>query len=215
MTYPITILYITNEDDVMMLAVENERELLFAEIDTLPEEDNIQVQKKLYKILAKKDYTTVCYIASRNELAGQLPLLDLPLEKRKGFRDTYIAGRKEEIRFSYEKYEYEDFTEFPNISTISGFVRGFVGQGITYPRDLSLDFARLQIFPLEEIASMETDIARECGYEFSQKALLPGRQYIIEEGKIETGRKECSIGMLSIDRERGNLETNDMRIYAS
>lgn len=59
---------ITNEDDVMMIAIDNNRELIFAEIDTLPEDDNEDVQNQLYKILTNKDYETVCYLASRNEL---------------------------------------------------------------------------------------------------------------------------------------------------
>lgn len=205
---------ITNEDDVMMLSIENDRELLFAEIDTLPEEDDLDTQKQLFRILTKKSYETVCYLASRNELPGQLPVLDLPIKKRKAFRDEYIAGRKEEMYFSYQKGEYEDFANFPNIYEIPNLVRGFIGQGIVYPRRFSLDYARVQIFPLEEIASMESDIARECGYEFSQKALLPGRQYKVENGNIETGRKECPIGELIIDREHGNLESTDPRLYA-
>ena len=45
---------------------------------------------------------------------------------------------------------------------------------------------------------MEADIARSFGYDFSQKALLPGRQYKLENGTIETGRKECPIGELYI-----------------
>jgi hypothetical protein len=56
----------------------------------------------------------------------------------------------------------------------------------------------MTIFPLEEIASMESDIARSFGYEFSQKALLPGRQYKVENGTIEAGRKECAIGELIV-----------------
>lgn len=59
---------ITNEDDVMMIAIESDRELLFAEIDTLPEDDDEDVQNALYRILTRKDYETVCYLASRNEL---------------------------------------------------------------------------------------------------------------------------------------------------
>ncbi|MDD2693613.1 MAG: MBL fold metallo-hydrolase [Candidatus Gracilibacteria bacterium] len=205
---------ITNEDDVMMLSIENDRELLFAEIDTLPEEDDLDTQKQLFRILSKKPYETVCYLASRNELPGQLPVLDLPIKKRKAFRDEYIAGRKEEMYFSYQKGEYEDFANFPNMYEIPNLVRGFIGQGIVYPRRFSLDYARVQIFPLEEIASMESDIARECGYEFPQKALLPGRQYRVENANIETGRKECPIGELIIDREHGNLESTDPRLYA-
>ena len=28
----------------------------------------------------------------------------------------------------YEKYEYEEYAHFPNLFTLPGFVRGFVGQ---------------------------------------------------------------------------------------
>lgn len=52
----------------MMIAIESDRELLFAEIDTLPEDDDEEVQNSLYRILTRKDYETVCYLASRNEL---------------------------------------------------------------------------------------------------------------------------------------------------
>ena len=45
---------------------------------------------------------------------------------------------------------------------------------------------------------MEADIARSFGYDFAQKALLPGRQYRIEDGTIEAGRKECAIGELIV-----------------
>lgn len=103
---------------------------------------------------------------------------------------------------AYQKYEYEDFAGFENIYTIPNLVRGFIGQGIGYPESLSPDFARLQIFPLEEIASMESDIARECGYEFPQKALLPGRQYKAEFATLEPGRKECPIGTLEFTHEK-------------
>ncbi len=157
----------------MMLSIENGDELLFAEIDTLPEEDDLDTQKELFRILSRKSYATILYIASRNELAGQLPILDLLPKKRRAFRDEYIAGRKEEMYFSYQKWEYEEFTNFPNIYEIPHLVRGFVGQGMCYPKELSSDLSRFQIFPLEEIASMESDIARECGYAIPQKALLP------------------------------------------
>ncbi len=101
---------------------------------------------------------------------------------------------------AYQKYEYEDFENFSNIYSIPGLVRGFIGQGIAYPQSLSEELYMFQIFPLDEIVSMESDIARECGYEFPQRALLPGRQYKAEHGTLETGRKECPIGELSLPR---------------
>lgn len=60
---------------------------------------------------------------------------------------------------------------------------------------------------------METDIARSFGYEFSQKALLLGRQYKIENGIIETGRKECPIG--SFGGSEKNIGESMNRIFAN
>lgn len=59
---------ITNEDDVMMLSVSNEKELLFAEIDTLPDEYDESVQKSLFRALSFREFETVCYLATRNML---------------------------------------------------------------------------------------------------------------------------------------------------
>lgn len=59
---------ITNEDDVMMLAIANDTELLFAEIDTVPDEYDEEVQSELFQIFDRKNYQTRCYLASRNEL---------------------------------------------------------------------------------------------------------------------------------------------------
>ncbi len=198
----------------MTLAIENDHELLFAEIDTVPEEDDLETQKKLFQIFTKKEYTTACYIASRNELAGELKALDFSEDRRKSFRSEYIAGRKEEMYFSYQKFGYEDFSDFPNIFTIPNIVRGFIGQGIMYPKHLSKELSEFQIFPLSEIASMESDLASECGYVFPQKALLPGRQYRIENGSIEAGRKEYPIGEF-ITNESVGTSPHQKRVYAS
>ena len=184
---------ITNEDDVMMLSIANETELLFAEIDTVPDEYDETTAKELWRIFTKKEYQTSCYLASRNELDGQLRSYDYDVQKRKSWRSEYIASRKEEMRASYEKYEYEEYAELDNIFTLSGFVRGFVGQGIRYPARVSPSLASFSIFPLDEVVSLEMDMASSFGYSFSQKALIPGRQYKIENGTIEPGRKECSI----------------------
>lgn len=184
---------ITNEDDVMMIAISNETELLFAEIDTVPDEFEEEVQSELFQIFDRKPYQTRMYLASRNELDGQLRIYDYDERRRKSYRSEYIAGRKEDMKSSYEKFEYDEYIDLANIFTLSGFVRGFIGQWLKYPEVLSWSLSGVSIFPLEEVASMETDIARTFWYEFSQKALLPGRQYRIENGSIEAWRKECLI----------------------
>ena len=172
---------ITNEDDVMMLSVASEKEFLFAEIDSEPDGESLEVAKSLYRLMTKRDYETVLYIASRNVLEAALPVLELAPSKRASFRGEFIAREKEDMIFSYEKYDYEEFANFPKLFEIPGFTRGFIGQGIAYPESLSEELFSYQIFPLPEIASLESDLARERGYEFGQKALIPGRQYRVEK----------------------------------
>ncbi len=62
---------------------------------------------------------------------------------------------------------------------------------------------------------MEGDIARSFGYEFSQKAILAGRQYRIENGTIEQGRKECSIGKVIQNPKSSTNNTQENRIFAT
>ncbi len=58
---------ITNEDDVMAISFANDREIIFAEIDTLPPE-TLEAHKTLDRLFTRKKYETIAYIASRNEL---------------------------------------------------------------------------------------------------------------------------------------------------
>jgi hypothetical protein len=151
---------ITNEDDVMMIALSNDHDLLFAEIDTIPDPYDEEVQKSLYKVFARKEYSSRCYLSSRNCLEGQIPYYDTNVSKRKAFREKYIADQKEDILASYEKYEYEEYAHFPNLFTLPGFMRGFIGQGIRYPREVSGSLSELVLFPLDEIVSIESDYAK-------------------------------------------------------
>ena len=185
---------ITNEDDVMMLSIATRREFLFAEIDSVPDMENIDVMRALSRLFSEREYDTRAYITSRNVLEASIPALDLSPSKRSLYRANYIAGEKEKMEFAYERYDYDEYVDFPRIYDLPGYVRGFIGQGIAYPNVLSDELFSYQIFPLEEIASLESDIAKNHGYDYAQKALLPGRQYRLEDGTIETGRKECPIG---------------------
>lgn len=206
--------YVTNEDDVFTLSVANDREILFAEIDIAPSETP-ETYKYLYRLFTKRDYETVCYIASRNELEGNLKILDLNTEKeREKFRNEYLHHRKEEIEWGYAKWEYEDYEDFQNYMTIPGFVRGFIGQGICYPRMLSETLSWLACLTLDEVVDREQNFAREHGYEFAQKVLHPGRQYRIEHGNIETGRKECPIATLETFSLKTPLSTQEIRKYS-
>ncbi len=92
-------------------------------------------------------------------------------------------------------------------------MKGYIGQGIRYPEKCSASLAGLSIWGLDEIASLETDIVRSLGYDLVAKALLPGRQYRVESGSIEAGRKECPIGTLTVPREKVNPTEVEERSY--
>lgn len=59
---------ITNEDAVMMLTIASDTELLFAEIDTVPDEYDADIASELFRIFDRREYKTRCYLASHNEL---------------------------------------------------------------------------------------------------------------------------------------------------
>lgn len=208
---------ITNEDDVMPIIFSNEHEILFAEIDTVPP-DTIEAEKLLYKTFTRKSYDTVAYIASRNELEWNIGFLDQKTQKEaENKKREYLHTRKEDIEWWYAKYEYEEYEDFPRIFDIPGFVRGFIGQGLVYPRSLSSALASVSIFPLSEIVDREMSFAQEYGFDFPQKALLPGRQFRLENGTVEPGRKECPIGI--IQKEKESIQSHHFnqseRLYAT
>jgi hypothetical protein len=51
----------------MTLAISNEKELVYAEVDTLPPNTE-EAQEILYDVFTKKDYKSALYMATRNEL---------------------------------------------------------------------------------------------------------------------------------------------------
>jgi len=51
----------------MTLAISNQKELVYAEVDTLPPNTE-EAQNILYDIFTKKDYKNALYISTRNEL---------------------------------------------------------------------------------------------------------------------------------------------------
>lgn len=204
---------VTNEDDVMMLSVASDTELVFAEIDTIPS-DTKDAASYLYKHFTRKRYQSICYLASRNELEWDIKVLDLPPEAREKFQKSYLHTRKEEIEWQYAKWEYDDYEDIPNIFTIPGLVRGFIWQGLCYPRYISPELAGISIFPLEEIVDREVWLASKYGFGFSQKAFLPGKTYeIIKNGTINV-QKYDGIGELDYLYPRQKLATPSLHLYS-
>lgn len=93
---------ITNEDDVMTIAISNHEELVYAEIDTLIPKTE-EAYEILSRLFSRKSYTRVTYLSSRNELGANIPVLDQKSDiDREKFRKQYRSSRKEELEWDYE-----------------------------------------------------------------------------------------------------------------
>jgi hypothetical protein len=57
----------TNEADVMTLAVWNDKEIVFSEIDIVPP-DSEEGIGYVYQLFTQKDFETRLYLSTRNEL---------------------------------------------------------------------------------------------------------------------------------------------------
>jgi len=79
---------------------------------------------------------------------------------------------------------------------------------------VSSSLSGVSIFPLTQLVDREVGFATQYGYTFLQRALTPGRQYLVGRGQIETGRKECPIGRLSLHPISTTIESAPARVYA-
>lgn len=176
--------YITNEDDVMTLAISNKKELVYAEVDTLPPNTE-EAQNILYEIFTKKNFETALYVATRNELEWNLKLLDFDkLADRKAFAKEYIEQRKEEIYYDYEKFD-EELVECSNIKDLPYYVQSFIGQWIVYPSVINSDFLKVSILWLDEEVKMEQEIAKKFKKSFPLTYFTPWKRYNVAKRKIE------------------------------
>ena len=173
---------LTNEEDVMSLFVEHGDTALYFEIDTIPPEDP-EEQKKLHALFTKKPYKHRLYVASRNELEGNLSILDLPPAKRKSYEKQYRSTRKEWMEWQYAKFESWE-AEYRDIRDLSGFSLACIGQGMCFPTSVSAELASTRILPLDEIAEIERSIARRYRKKFDIFALSTGKMLDLQSEKI-------------------------------
>ncbi len=73
----------------------------------------------------------------------------------------------------------------------------------------------MNILPLDEVVDREVGLAKSHGFEFAQKALIPGRIYEINNNSFINGRKECPIGTLDRIELQNTLDTPELRKYSN
>ena len=204
---------ITNEDDVMSLFISNEKEIVYTEVDTIPP-SNEETQNYLYKIFTEKNYESVVYLATRNELEGNLRLLDIvDISERKKFEKKYIESRREDIEYEYSKFEYG--ADFRDIYKIKNFMRIFIGQGIIYPKELNSEMTKLKLMTLEEEAKIERKISKNYHYHFPINYLKAGQRYEVIKGNLREFWTIPYIKDIDYLNPKADLDMNLTRPYAS
>lgn len=176
--------YITNEDDVMTLAISNNTELLYTDVDTVPPEDEETIDY-LYDLFTKKDYDNAIYLSTRNELEWNFKILEANwVNKRKQIASEYIAQRKEEIEYNYFRFD-EEFIECSDIQDLPYFSKGLIGQWIVFPTSINPDFLKIHILDLETESQIEKNIAKKYKKNFEIVWFKPGKIYEISWKNIK------------------------------
>lgn len=176
--------YITNEDDVMTLAICNDTELLYTDVDTLPPETE-EATDTLYNVFARKEYETMLYISTRNELEWNFKILEMKSSKeREAFMKEHIEVRREEIAANYLRFN--DYLEwFIDIQELPWFMKAFVWQWIVYPTVVNPDFQKIKFLQLPKEKELEQEVMDELWYNYPLTDFVPGKSYNVEKNKFE------------------------------
>lgn len=173
--------YLTNEDDVMTLAISNETELIYTDVDTVPPENEESINL-LYDLFTAKNYTQALYLSTRNELPGNFKILEAKsIEERKKILKQYLEQRNDEIEYNYFRFE-EDFIECSDIQELPYFMKAVIGQWIVTPNP---EFLKLRILKLDEEATLEKKAAKKYWRNFPITHFEAGKTYNIEWRKFE------------------------------
>ena len=176
--------FITNEDDVMTLAISNDKELLYTDVDTVPPETE-EAYETLYNVFTRKNYESMLYISTRNELEWNFKILEMDSkEKRKEFMKEHIEYRKEEIAYNYLRFN--DYLEgFIDIQELPGFKKAFVGQWIIFPTVVNPDFQKIKFLQLPKEKELEQEVMNELGYNYPLTDFIPWKSYNVSNNNFE------------------------------
>jgi len=175
----------TNEADVMTLAVWNDNEIFYTEVDIVPPDTEEWIWY-IYKLFTQKNFETRLYLSTRNELEWNLTIIDLPEEDRKDFVIEYKQKRIGEMYQHYNNiFALEENGIKANIYKLPGFVRGFIGQWIIFPvLDYWCDALKLQIMPLDENVELETEIAGDFWLTYPMYSLHKFEKITARDSKL-------------------------------
>lgn len=173
---------ITNEDDVMSLFISNDEEILYTEVDCVPP-DTPETRNYIYRIFTEKRYQNILYLATRNELEGNLQLLDMSsTDERKKLCRDYEESRKESIEYEYAKFS-ENIVEYRDVTKIPWFLRVYIGQWICFPIQIDPSYLQVRVMPLEHNVQWDTYYSRQYGKKFFIGFFEAWKSYKVQNAK--------------------------------
>jgi hypothetical protein len=111
----------------MTLAISNDSELLYTDVDTVPPENEESIHL-LYNLFTEKNYEQALYMSTRNELPGNFKIIEAKsIAERKKILQEYTSQRSDEIEYNYFRFE-EDFMECSDIQELPYFMKSVIGQ---------------------------------------------------------------------------------------
>lgn len=173
--------YITNEDDVMTLAIYNDEELVYTDVDTHPPENEESIDL-LYELFTQKNFTQALYMSTRNELAWNFRVLEAKSAKdRLNIEKEYLEQRKEEIEYNYYRFD-EDFFESSDIQDLPFFMKAVVWQWIIHPNP---EFLKIRVLPLKQEAMLEKQASQRYKKNFPITHFEAWKTYLIENRNFQ------------------------------
>lgn len=206
--------YITNEDDVMTLFVYNDKEMIYAEVDTLPPE-TIEAQNYIYNMFSSKKFESVFYIATRNELEWNIKLLDISDEsKRKTFIKEYTQTRKENIERDFVRFT-DEMVDFKDITTIKNYCKSLIWQWIVYPKKLDINALKIKVLWLDELVILEKNVMKRYNKNYNLSYFEAWYTYEIKNWKIEKLEKINYLYDFVFDNFSANISQQFNRYYSN
>ena len=190
----------TNEDDVMVLQVESEREIFFSESDAILPFYDPEAREVLSSSLASPDKETVCFLTAKNELEATMSALSA--------RDA--ADRRQRVDRSLERDSEEIFEMYTPVDDLEAdlwqnerLVRLVGGQGMCFPQKLESDWNRV-LFPLrlEDRVNMEREVAASLGCRHQVEVFTPGHVHRLEAGRLVARERSAAVELLDREEDR-------------
>ena len=199
----------TNEDDVMVLVVDNGREVFLSESDALLPFHDPDGRAMISSILGDRELENACFLTTKNELEATMAMIDSRnLQERAERLGDSLERTYGEIHQIFEPMEDldEDLWRNPRLVRLVG------GQGIAYPQQLGTGWNRV-LFPIRigDRVRMEREVAGSLGYEQIIEELVPGEVHRVEEGRL-AGREPFPHLEL-LDREEDRIFDPELELF--